>query len=477
MKEKILSVGIDIGTSTTQLVFSEILIENMASLVSVPRIKIISKHVFYASAVHFTPLLSSTRIDSDRVRIIVEEEYRKAGITPGEVQTGAVIITGETARKSNAAEVLKTLSGLAGDFVVATAGPALEGIIAGKGAHAHLESKVRGATIANLDIGGGTTNIAVFRNGEVLDTACFDIGGRLVRFSDSHGTVAEASEKVCVLARSLGVEVRPGAALSNQEISAIAQGMTNILEQALGVSPPSPMLNHMVTDKLLKLDYPIDYVIFSGGVADCMAADAVQDGFSYGDIGKFLGAAIASSQLTSTLKVLPAQETIRATVVGAGSHTMDISGSTVTFTDEALPVKNVPVLKLTLDDERAPYDKWSEIIRKKIDLFALREGSQMPALAFRGPDAISFDGIQELATAIVAGMSPVLSSSAPLIVVVEKDVAKALGQALKALLGSHKHVICIDTIKVENDDYIDIGKGLANGKVVPVIVKTLVFGY
>lgn len=101
----------------------------------------------------------------------------------------------------------------------------------------------------------------------------------------------------------------------------------------------------------------------------------------------------------------------------------------------------------------------------------------MPALAFRGPDAISFDGIQELATAIVAGMSPVLSSSAPLIVVVEKDVAKALGQALKALLGSHKHVICIDTIKVENDDYIDIGKGLANGKVVPVIVKTLVFGY
>ncbi|MCG8620228.1 MAG: ethanolamine ammonia-lyase reactivating factor EutA, partial [Desulfobacterales bacterium] len=145
MKETILSVGIDIGTSTTQLVFSEIRIENMASMVSIPRLKIMDKQVVHESEIYTTPLVSAREIDGRGVREIVEKEYARAGIKPDQVGTGAVIITGETARKSNAAQVLSTLSGLAGEFVVATAGPSLEGIIAGKGANAHAESKDRGA--------------------------------------------------------------------------------------------------------------------------------------------------------------------------------------------------------------------------------------------------------------------------------------------------------------------------------------------
>ena len=131
MKESLFSVGIDIGTSTTQMVFTELVIDNTAAAAAVPRVRIVDKQIRYRSAIHPTPLRSEREIDSSRLREIVAGEFRRAGMSPDGVQTGAVIITGETARKENAREVLEALSGLAGEFVVATAGPALEGIIAG----------------------------------------------------------------------------------------------------------------------------------------------------------------------------------------------------------------------------------------------------------------------------------------------------------------------------------------------------------
>jgi len=115
LEEKIISVGIDIGTSTTQLVFSRLTIENTASAFSIPKISIVEKEVIYKSSIYFTPLISDTEIDGEGIRKIIENDYKKAGIHPGDVDTGAVIITGETARKVNASLVLEKLSGLAGD--------------------------------------------------------------------------------------------------------------------------------------------------------------------------------------------------------------------------------------------------------------------------------------------------------------------------------------------------------------------------
>ena len=179
MKEQILSVGIDIGTSTTQLIFSRLTIVNLASSYTVPRISIVDKEVIYKSAIYFTPLKSQTEIDGARVGEIISQEYRKAGMKPEDLQTGAVIITGETARKVNANTVLQTLSGMAGEFVVATAGPDLESVLSARGAGTDKISEEKRETVANIDIGGGTSNIAFFRKGNLQGTSCLDIGGRL----------------------------------------------------------------------------------------------------------------------------------------------------------------------------------------------------------------------------------------------------------------------------------------------------------
>lgn len=188
MREEILSVGIDIGTSTTQLIFSKLIIENRASEYAVPRIDIAEKKVVYRSKIYFTPLLSQTLIDTEKVKQLISDEYRRAGISPKDLKTGAVIITGETARKQNANSVLEALSDMAGDFVVATAGPDLESVLSAKGAGADKLSEEHRDVTANIDIGGGTSNIAFFQKGELKGTCCLDIGGRLIRVEEGRIT-------------------------------------------------------------------------------------------------------------------------------------------------------------------------------------------------------------------------------------------------------------------------------------------------
>lgn len=476
-KDEIFSVGIDIGTSTTQLVFTKLVVGNTAGVAAVPQVRIVDKTILFRSAIHPTPLRTELEIDCSKVREIVFSEFQRAGMTPAQVQTGAVIITGETARKENAREVLEALSGLAGEFVVATAGPALEGIIAGKGSGAALESKLRGATIANLDIGGGTTNIALFKNGEVIDTACLDIGAKLLKFEGNGGKVSYQSKKMQQLTRSMGLTIEPGSTLDPATMRKIAGRMVEILQEVLGLRPDSAQLQLMLTDKDLDRSLPIDFISLSGGVSDCMQAPMVGNPFAYGDFGKYLGTALAEMAFEQKTPLLHCGETIWATVVGAGAHTVELSGSTITVCSSALPLKDLPVLKLSAAEEAQPLANWGTLIEKKLAWFRSADEQQTPALAFEGSKQLGFADLQELAGAIILGMNLVLESQSPLVVVVGKDLAKALGQALRAQLTFDKQIICIDGVKVEDGDYIDIGRELTGGKVVPVIVKTLLFSY
>jgi len=335
VNQSLLSVGIDIGTSTTQLIFSRLTVENRANPFSVPRLDITHREILYRSPIHFTPLADEVTIDAEQVREIVDREYRAAGIDRAEVETGAVIITGETARKENAAQVLSALSDFAGDFVVATAGPDLESVLAARGAGADELSRQRHGTVLNFDVGGGTANLALFACGELAATGCYDIGGRLVRYGENIDYVAPVLQS-----RFPGVErgMPPDKAALQRAVTDMAQ----TLAQAAGLLPRDSRLEHYATAGASPPRvFSPDYITFSGGVADCLW-NPPADWQAYGDIGPLLGAAIRAAFAPAGERLVEGRETIRATVVGAGSHATQLSGSTVYYRKSPFPSKTSP---------------------------------------------------------------------------------------------------------------------------------------
>lgn len=475
MREELLSVGIDIGTSTTQLIFSKLFIENMASSYTVPRIVIVDKQIIYKSNIHFTPLLSAKEIDGAKIKQILIEEYKQAEISASEIDTGAVIITGETARKENAKEVLNFLSGFAGDFVVATAGPDLEGIIAGKGAGAEEYSKEHTMGITNFDIGGGTTNMAVFLRGEAVETGCMDVGGRLIRIEPDSQRITYIAPKIQTIIQKMNMPLSVGQTADIEKLTVVIDCMVQALEQSIGLREKDWLFDLLATNPF-ELNHCTQSLCFSGGVADVIYHDNKDSSmFQYGDIGILLGRAIQNSDLCRKFSVVEGAETIRATVVGAGTHTTEISGSTITYTKNIFPIKNLPIIKLSKEDETKDAKELAHALKTKISWFEIEDGLQRVAVALEGKPNPSFYEVEKYAKGIIEGMEELMERKLPLIIIVENDMAKVLGQTVYKQLQYQKDVICLDSIKLENGDYIDIGSPVAGGAVLPVVVKTLVF--
>ena len=468
MSETLLSVGIDIGTSTTQLILSRLSLENRANPFSVPRVAIGAREVLYRSGIHFTPLLSDTTIDAQGVRAIVEEEYRKSGHEKDQVDTGAVIITGETARKENAREVLAALSAFAGDFVVATAGPDLESILAARGAGADKYSEEHHAEVLHFDIGGGTANLSLWSHGTLVRTGCLDVGGRLIKL-DRAGKVAYVSP---VFRRAGQPAPAVGDTVGPEDLAPIIQTMVEALEQAAGLRPGRDRLDAFLTQGTTWEPSPAPVVSFSGGVADCIDGEGA-DWLAYGDIGVLLGRAIGRSPAFQSVERFRGAETIRATGVGAGSHATDLSGSTIFYRDISFPLKNLPILKLTEEEEGRDAQGLARAIREKLSWYADEGGLSQLALGLRGEQSPTYARVRELAEGVSAGLEPLRQAGLVPVVAVEADQAKVLGQAMAQRMDGP--LLCLDSVGVDNGDYLDIGAPVAGGTVLPVVIKTLVF--
>ena len=482
-KTAILSVGIDVGTSTTQVVFSKLQMDNAGGYFSVPRVAIVDKEVVYKSEVYMTPLKTDVLIDTDALRDIVAAEFRKAGYRPEDTDSGAVIITGESARKENSDAVLKSLSDFAGDFVVSAAGPDMESLIAGKGSGAWQYSMDHHCRVANLDIGGGTTNVVLFEDGETLARGCLDIGGRLICMNPQ-GIITKVSPAAAVMAQAAGVSVSVGDRCDELKLTAVTRQMAAALNAYLGVGTDTSAGGK--ADTILRQiktpgssDFPrpekVQAVFFSGGVADLIYHESA-DTWAYGDIGVLLGRVIRESRLFTDFQKMEPGETIRATVVGAGTYTTTISGSTITYSDDIFPLKNIPVIKLDEELQEACFAGETEPVIRRIQWVLGQNDEEHFILAMPGKRNPGYMEMKRAAASIRQIMDRVQPPGEPILLVIESDIAKAMGQMIRQQPDLKRQVVAIDSIHVEDGEYVDMGKPMMNGMVIPVVVKTLIFG-
>jgi ethanolamine utilization protein EutA len=467
MKQNLLSVGIDIGTTTTQIIFSRLVIDNKASAMSIPELKIIQKDILYRSDIYLTPI-QEEQINLSALKEIIDAEYKKSGFLSTDIHTGAIIITGETARKENAQPVLESLSDYAGDFVVSTAGPDLEAVLAGCGAGIAEKSKTISERIVNFDIGGGTTNAAVFFNGDVTDTYALDIGGRLIRL-DEQGRIQYISKRIIPLIQELELKLTVGASAQFFELHQLCQRIAEMFLELLALRPLSKCTQALFISQSSPI-YPVSTVSFSGGVAEYIYNHQVVTSLTdlgYNDIGPLLGLCIRKVIPTDLVTLIEPHEKIRATVVGTGNHAVKISGSTIVYHEKTLPLKNIPVIEPFSPNESENISALGEKIRQKIVLYP----GQAVAIAFKGPKSPHFSDIKNITAQIFTGLE---GYNEPIIVILEQDFAKALGQTILTGMPHHQRpVICLDRINVKGGDYLDIGIPVAG--IVPVVIKTLLF--
>ena len=460
---QLLSVGIDIGTTTTQVIFSRLELVNRAAVSQVPRYEFIKRDISWQSPVFFTPVDKQGGLREDELKALILAQYQAAGIAPESVDSGAIIITGESAKTRNARPAVMTLSQSLGDFVVASAGPHLESVIAGHGAGAQTLSEQRMCRVLNIDIGGGTSNYALFDAGKVSGTACLNVGGRLLE-TDGQGRVVHAhqpGQQIVDEVFGAGTDAR---SLTVSQLGQVAQRMASLIVEVIDGSL-SPAQALMQTG-LLPTGAKPEVITLSGGVGECYR-NLPADPFCFSDIGPLLATALHEHPRLREMNVQFPAQTVRATVIGAGAHTLSLSGSTIWLEGVQLPLRNLPVA-IPVDDADL-VSAWQQALIQldldpQTDAYVLALPASLP---------VRYAALLTVIDALLAFIAR-YPNPHPLLVVAEQDFGKALGMLLRPQL-QQLPLAVIDEVIVRAGDYIDIGTPLFGGSVVPVTVKSLAF--
>lgn len=471
----LMSVGIDIGSAGTQVVFSHLELRRISEALT-SRYFVVGRETVYQSPVTLTPYLSAERIDDQAIGRIVDDAYAAAGVHPDDVDTGVVILTGEALRRENAKAIADVLAEVGGEFVCATAGHHMESVLAAYGSGAARASHDRNGAILNIDIGGGTTKLALVDGGQVVDTAALHIGGRLAVF-DEHGRLVRLDPGGKSLAGKAGHDWNLGDPVGVEDVDSVAAWMADALVAALAEEPASSDVRELWLTEPLGGVGGILGVMFSGGVGEYVYGREPRD---FNDLGLRLGRAIRQRIDSGRLpfELLPAGECIRATALGASEYSVQLSGNTlyVSSPGELLPRRNLQVVMpvIRLDDTIDPAEVSSAIL-EHLRRFDIVEGETEFALAIRWSGVPAHARLAALARGITGALPRTTAGEQSLFVVLDGDVAQTLGAILKDELGVVSEVLVLDGIVLWDFDYIDLGRVRMPSFTVPVTIKSLVF--
>ncbi len=463
------SVGVDIGSSTSHLVFSRLELKLEAT-----RYRVTRREILNESEILLTPYVDETKIDVEALEAFINRQYKKAKIKRDEVDTGALILTGVAVRRRNARAIGELFAQEAGKFVAVSAGDGLEATMAAHGSGAVAHSARTGGVVLNIDIGGGTSKFAICNNGKVEEVSAIDIGARLVAFNPD-GALVRIEDAGRKHAGWAGMKIELGQKIHQDSLRAMVSGMMDKLFAILGPEPISEEVKSLLRLPPLTYRGEIDSVMFSGGVSEFIYN---REKTSFGDLGPLIADEIHRRIPALGMLVMEPTARIRATVIGASQYTIQVSGNTIFITPEdAVPVRNVPVVapEFPLETDELSKDAVRDATLNALRRLDLQYGRQPVAIAFHWQGSATFFRLRAFSRGVVEGLKDVLDRGHPLVLVNDGDVGGIVGLHFQEELRIPNPIISVDGIALNDFDYIDIGALIPSSGSVPVVIKSLIF--
>jgi ethanolamine utilization protein EutA len=461
----LVSVGIDIGSSTSHLMFSQLAIGYPSAHRRRP--EILERRLIARSPVLLTPFTSDWNIEAGPLAELIDNSFQEAGLSREQIDTGAVIITGEAARRENAQKIAELFSAQAGQFVCATAGPRLEALLAAHGSGAVGRSREEATTLLNIDVGGGTTKVSLIDKGRVVGVTALNIGARLIAF-DETGRITRLEQSGKRFLANVGCKLRLSDSVDATTLGVVASKMASVLFDLIAGGEP-PWSEIAIMPRLAKLP-ALDGILFSGGVAEYIYG---REAGSFGDLGVLLGKEVWEQAKKRRYVVLDSSEGIRATVIGASQYSMQMSGETVFIPNpKTLPLQNLRVSPVQVSWDAPIAAKSAKAIRDAIAATDAEVKGTPFALVFISPPFLGYGAAQELATGIRETLGELSPAERPQMLVFEQNIGRVIGEAL----GKELSIPCVDEISLGEMDFIDVGKIVEGEDYVPVVIKSLAFG-
>lgn len=460
------SVGVDIGSSTSHLLFSRLELERQDT-----RYVTVKRDVLYQSDILMTPYRGATTIDQSALGEFIDRQYQAAGLDRHSVDTGALILTGVALLRENARAIAELFAEEAGKFVAVSAGDNLEATMAAHGSGAIALSESQPGGVMNVDIGGGTTKVVICRSGRAAELMAIDIGARLIAFDDRN-VVTRLEPAAFEISRRLSLNLSVGGSVTQAHLRQITAYMVDHLVEEVAVGGTTRHSHLLRTGPLCDRDN-ITAITFSGGVSEYVYARATQN---YGDLGPLLADEIARRDLGAPIAETPGG--IRATVIGASQYTIQVSGSTIYLSPpDVVPIRNIPVVMPPFPWHQADFSAShvTDVIRDALRRFDLVDAHGPVALAAQWEGSATYKRIQAFCSGAVAAMQPHLESGQPLILVFDSDIGGLLGLHFREEMHLTLPIISIDGVELREFDYIDIGALIPTSGAVPVVIKSLVF--
>ncbi len=468
------TVGVDVGSSTSHLMFARVHLQRLSEALS-SRFVVVERDVLWRSPILLTPYRPDYTIDADALKRFFEGAFREAGLAPDDIDSGAVILTGEALKRVNARAIADLFAEETGKFVCASAGHNLESVMAAHGSGAVRLSRDESKVFLNVDIGGGTTKFALCKEGEIVSTAAVAVGGRLLAWDDADALV-RIEGPAHRIARDIGVALAPGGRLAAPDRRALARRMVDVLARFIRQEEPDALARDlMVTPPLDNTPRP-DVISFSGGVSEYVYT---REDALHGDLGKALAHHLhhALTEGRIPYPVYDPGQGIRATVVGASQFSVQVSGNTIMVSDEAaLPLRNVPVVRIRsdlsgdIDPAAIETEIGAAFLRNDID-----PSETNVALAFRWQGLPLHRRLHALAAGLRAGLGGVIAERRPVVLMMEGDTGRTLGHILADEFDIGADIVSVDGVQLKDLDYVDIGEMIHPTEVVPLIIKSLLF--